>query len=458
MKGFALFCLLAIASCSPVPTNTPLIPKGKIAQPQALPPVKAFGQSFPMPPSRSNSDMARDFLDLAFQLESGRAVSRFTRVEGPVRVHLSGAPSPGMQADLNRLLARLRSEAGIDIDLGSKTDAQITINAVPIERIQRRLPQAACFVVPNASSLRDFDRARNSSRMDWATITNRKQLAIFLPNDVSPQEARDCLHEELAQALGPLNDLYRLSDSVFNDDNMHTVLTGFDMLILRAYYDPSLRNGMTLEQVRQRLPGILARINPTGEGRANAPLPSTSRSWIAAVQHTLGPGFSPTDRRDNAGKALAITRQENWSDHRVGFSHYMVGRLYLRQRPDLAKQHFEQADRYFSTAQDAPLYRAYVASQLAALALRANRPTEAISLIDPTLDVFRRHENAAQLATLSLLKAEALEMLGRPDAASALRLDSLGWARYGFGPDWAVRGKLREVASLNPLKGSDSGT
>lgn len=46
---------------------------------------------------------------------------------------------------------------------------------------------------------------------------------MFIPNDTSAQEIRDCLNEELAQALGPLNDLYRLSDSVFNDDNMHTV-------------------------------------------------------------------------------------------------------------------------------------------------------------------------------------------------------------------------------------------
>ena len=60
---------------------------------------------------------------------------------------------------------------------------------------------------------------------------------------------RDCLHEELAQALGPLNDLYHLPDSVFNDDNIHTVLTGFDMLILRAAYAPELRTGMTREQV-----------------------------------------------------------------------------------------------------------------------------------------------------------------------------------------------------------------
>ncbi len=46
---------------------------------------------------------------------------------------------------------------------------------------------------------------------------------------------RDCLHEELAQALGPLNDLYRLSNSVFNDDNFHSVLTGFDMEMLRLH-------------------------------------------------------------------------------------------------------------------------------------------------------------------------------------------------------------------------------
>ena len=28
---------------------------------------------------------------------------------------------------------------------------------------------------------------------------------VFVPADASPQELRDCLHEELAQALGPLN-------------------------------------------------------------------------------------------------------------------------------------------------------------------------------------------------------------------------------------------------------------
>ena len=40
---------------------------------------------------------------------------------------------------------------------------------------------------------------------------------------------RDCLNEEITQALGPANDLYRLPDSIWNDDNFHGMATPFDM-------------------------------------------------------------------------------------------------------------------------------------------------------------------------------------------------------------------------------------
>jgi hypothetical protein len=46
------------------------------------------------------------------------------------------------------------------------------------------------------------------------------------------------------------------------------VLTGFDMMMLKAYYSPELRSGMTRGQVSQALPHILNRINPAGNGRA----------------------------------------------------------------------------------------------------------------------------------------------------------------------------------------------
>ena len=282
-------------------------------------------------------------------------------------------------------------------------------------------------------------------------LTRRERLAIFLPNDSSPQEARDCLHEELAQALGPLNDLYRLPNSVFNDDNMHTVLTGYDMLILRAYYDPALRNGMSRGEVTARVPEVFARLNPRGSTlppRRDAP---TERRWINAIQTALGPGATPAVRRNAAANAVDIAAALDWQDHRRGFSHFAMGRILQASDPAAARDQFLEADRYFRQSPNAALHRAYVAAQLAAFALAENNPEAAMALTGSGMELATRHENAALLATHQMLRAEALDLLGRVSAGTELRLDSLGWARYGFGSDWSVRAKLREIGALNPL-------
>ena len=46
---------------------------------------------------------------------------------------------------------------------------------------------------------------------------------------------------------------------------------------------------------------------------------------------------------------------------------------------------------------------------------------------------------AAPLATPSQLNAHALSNIGRDAAAQAVRLDSQGWARYGFGAEKHLR-------------------
>ncbi|MCI5110829.1 MAG: DUF2927 domain-containing protein [Marivita sp.] len=449
MRRFLLPLYLLLGACMPVSHSEPATRAAFVDT--SLPAMKVFSVPRPQPVQVSNADLSRDFMDLALALESGRELDVFTRFEGPISVRLVGSVQPTVPSDLDRLLHRLRSEAGIDIHATVAPEANITINAVSRSDIQRFLPQAACFVVPNVSTLAEFRQARRSARVNWGKITSRTRLAIFLPNDSSPQEARDCLHEELAQALGPLNDLYRLPDSVFNDDNVHTVLTGYDMLILRAYYDPALRNGMSRAEVMNRIPTIFARLNPAGEVLPARRAQRTPRPWIDAIQTALGPGATPIARRAAVTEALSIASAMGWEDHRRGFTHYAMGRILQGTDPDAARAQFLQADSYFARSPDSDLHRAYVASQLAAYALTENTPETAIHLTGQAIELAARHENAALLSTLLMLRAEALDLAGRVSAGADVRLDSLGWARYGFGSDWSVRAKLREIASLNPL-------
>ncbi|MEQ6247875.1 DUF2927 domain-containing protein [Sulfitobacter sp. HNIBRBA3233] len=448
-----LWLVLAMALNACTPASEGHVSRQMNITDSVLPPVKVFAPSIPTGPLRANNDLALDFIELSFKLESGRDLPVFTRFEGPITVAVRGDQPASLQPDLRRLLDRLRREARIDITQTSRARAHITINAVSQREIRSLLPQAACFVAPNVSTLDEYRKARRKQKTNWSSLRERKRLAIFLPNDVSPQEVRDCLHEELAQALGPLNDLYRLPDSVFNDDNVHTVLTGFDMLMLRTYYSPKLHNGMSRGQVAATLPHILREINPRGETAPARYATRTPQPWKQAIEDALGPSSTRAERMRGAQKALLIAQDMGWTDQRRAFAHYAMGRVLQREDRAAAQEQYAIANRYYAATPGTSLHRAYVATQLAAHAISQGEGAQALSLVGPHIETARQNENAALLSTLLLLRAEALDLENRPAEAEAVRLDSLGWARYGFGSDWAVRAKLREIAALNPLKG-----
>ncbi|MBY0398309.1 MAG: DUF2927 domain-containing protein, partial [Thermoleophilia bacterium] len=188
----------------------------------ALPPARTFGPPPARPVAGSEAGLAADFLDLAFRMESGRPVPALSRFEGPVRLRTAGTVPPLAEADLARLIGRLRSEAGIDIaraadgaaDGVADGRANLTVEFIPRRTISALVPQAACFVAPNVGSWAEYRRARRTGRTDWTGLRVRERIAVFIPGDVAPQEVRDCLNEEIAQGLGPLNDLYRLPESV----------------------------------------------------------------------------------------------------------------------------------------------------------------------------------------------------------------------------------------------------
>ncbi len=445
MKRIALLATLALAACS-APEAT------RLDSPElSLPPMKTFARTAPMPPASSNAQLARDFLDLTFTLENGDAVPLFTRFEGPIAVRVIGQAPPTLGPDLERLLQRLRREAGIDIArVSAESAATISIEPVPRRQIQSVAPAAACFVRPNVSSWKEYRARRNDPATFWNRLTERRSMAIFLPNDVSPQEVRDCLHEEVAQGLGPVNDIYRLSTSIFNDDNFHAVLTGYDMLMLRLTYDRALSSGMTRQQVAARLPGILGRVNPKGGAGGIAPPASQNAAWGRAIGQATSPRGSSARKLAAARRAVDLAAAAGPRDPRLAFSYYVLGRQSLASDPAEALQAFLRAGNIYQNRSDSRLQEAHVALQVAAFQLSAGRGGIAQQLIDQNLDTVRRAEHASLLSLMLLVKAEALELQSEPGEAAAVRREALAWGRYGFGAGRVVRERAAEILAISP--------
>lgn len=451
MRRLALPLVCLISAC--VPTSNSEVAGRNAPVAIDLPPMKTFATQRGGGVTRSNSQIAQDFLDLTFQMESGRPLPWLTKFEGPIKVQVTGQAPASLEGDLARLLGRLRAEAGINISRAKRGEtAQITVEAIPRKTLQNAVPQAACFVVPNVSGWSEFKKNRGNGKTDWTRLSNRKKATVIIPNDVSPQEVRDCLHEEIAQALGPLNDLYRLPDSIFNDDNFHTVLTGFDMLILRAYYSPQLRNGMTRGQTARALPGVLSRLNPRGNRASNIGANRTPKQWNDAITAALSLRSSKSQRTTQATKAVKIAQAQGWKDNRLAFSLFVQGRVSLATKPEAAISAFVQSGNIYKQLYGVSVHAAHVNTQMAAFALSSGQLDVAIRLANEGLPAARNSSNAALLATLLMIKAEALEAAGRKEEAQRVRLDSLGWGRYGFGSERNVRARLNEIKALAPRR------
>ncbi|QUS35367.1 DUF2927 domain-containing protein [Falsirhodobacter algicola] len=447
MRFLPVLSCLALCACAASAPPVTMEAVAPLTDP--LPPMNHFTTVTPMPPHRSNAEMARDFLDLSFAMENGDTLPVMSRFDGPITVAVNGPAPKVAMTDLDRVIGRLRKEAHVDIKRAT-APASVTIEFVPAERLHKAAPTAACFVVPQVRSFTEYTQNLRNPELDWGLLTRRDHVAVFIPADESPQEMRDCLNEELAQAIGPLNDLYRIPDTIFNDDNFLSVLTGFDMLMLRLYNSPELPSGTTRAQAEVIVPQLLRRYNPSGEFSAPAVPPDTPRSWIRAIETALGPDATDSARLRSAKRALRIAQSEGWTDARLGFSWFAVARLSLDTDVAAALGGFIEAARVFRTLPDDDVRVAHVDMQMAAFALSAGQ-TEAVHLLtDAAIPVARRAENAGLLSTLLMIRSEALRLEGQKTAAAAARRESLAWGRYGFRSDDDLRTRLAGVEALSP--------
>ncbi len=89
---------------------------------------------------------------------------------------------------------------------------------------------------------------------------------ILIPVDRASERGKllSCIVEELTQSMGLINDSPELYPSIFNDQSKNQMITSLDWLLTATLYDPALSPGMTVDEVRSKVPGVITRLLKQG--------------------------------------------------------------------------------------------------------------------------------------------------------------------------------------------------
>src|SRR4029078_4595709 len=74
----------------------------------------------------------------------------------------------------------------------------------------------------------------------------------------------DCAYEELLQSLGPIKDTASGPWTMFNDSVSMGFFDVYDQYLLNMLYDPRIKPGMTVQEVKELLPDVLADVRTAG--------------------------------------------------------------------------------------------------------------------------------------------------------------------------------------------------
>ena len=220
--------------------------------------------------SFTDSEIVEGFLKTAFGAEyhlAGR-VDRIRKYDGPVRIFADG-PRADRKAQLSKIVADIAARVQhLDIAMAeTNEDANVQVKLVRDRDLQRTI-----------TTFYGSERAREiRSSLDPQCLSGFRKNEKFeiehsdviLTVDNGDFVFFDCAYEELLQSLGPINDTSSVPWTMFNDNVSMGYFDVYDQYLLNLLYDPRIKAGMTVQEVREVLPDVLADV----------------RSWVRKVNN-----------------------------------------------------------------------------------------------------------------------------------------------------------------------------
>jgi len=209
--------------------------------------------------SFTDSEIVEGFLKIAFGAEyhlAGR-VDRIRKYDGPVRVFADGTRSD-RKAQLAKIVADIAARVQhLDIAMaGTIEDANVQVKLVRDRDLYRTI-----------TTFYGSERAREiRSSLDPQCLSGFRKNEKFeiehsdviLTVDNGDFVFFDCAYEELLQSLGPINDTTSVPWTMFNDNVSMGYFDVYDQYLLNLLYDPRIKAGMTVQEVKEVLPDVLS--------------------------------------------------------------------------------------------------------------------------------------------------------------------------------------------------------
>ena len=247
LRTFAT-ALIAMALGEAFPAPAPAAEIPAIAQRQRTE-KKAF----------TDSEIVEGFFKTAFGAEyhlAGR-VDRIRKYDMPVRVFADGN-RPDRKVQLARIVADIAAKIQhLDIAMAANNDAaNVLVKLVRDRDLNRTI--ATFYGSERAKEIRSSLDPQCLSGFRKNEKFEIEHSDVILTVDNGDFVFLDCGYEELLQSLGPINDTSTVPWTMFNDNVSMGYFDVYDQYILNLLYDPRVKAGMTVQDVKEVLPDVLA--------------------------------------------------------------------------------------------------------------------------------------------------------------------------------------------------------
>jgi hypothetical protein len=206
----------------------------------------------------TDSEIVDGFLKTAFGAEyhlAGR-VDRIRKYDGPVRVFADGTRTD-RKAQLSKIVADIATRVQhLDIAMAdSLEDANVQVKLVRDRDLQRTI--ATFYGSERAKEIRSSLDPQCLSGFRKNEKFEIEHSDVILTVDNGDFVFFDCAYEELLQSLGPINDTASVPWTMFNDNVSMGYFDIYDQYLLNLLYDPRIKPGMTVQEVKAVLPDVL---------------------------------------------------------------------------------------------------------------------------------------------------------------------------------------------------------